>query len=150
MHNDIKATISKLSDDYISKIVPYLPYRAKSLKNLRSQFEVFSYRENSKSIKFSSKDDELIEYNVKKLINAIKHYDLNRGSFYVFTKTSADLQQNFDMLNFRPTGETSLGNWHTINRCPCQKENLKVFKVAKKGRKNQNSKSSEKDKKKHY
>ena len=76
INKDVKAAISKLSDDYISKIVSYLPYRAKSLKNFRSQLEVFSARESSKSIKFSSKDDELMEYNVKKLINAIKHYDL--------------------------------------------------------------------------
>ena len=113
INKHVKAAISKLSDDCISKIVSYLPYRAKSLKNFRSQLEVFSGKGSSKSIKFSSKDDELMEYNAKKLINAIKHYVLlpskvskNRGLFNVFTKTSADLQQNFDMLNFRATGET--------------------------------------------
>ena len=76
INKDVKAAISKLSGDHISKIVSYLPYRAKSLKNFRSQLEVFSGRESSKSIKFSSKDDELMEHNVKKRINAIKHYDL--------------------------------------------------------------------------
>ena len=70
---DVKAAISTLSDDYISKIVSYLPYRVKSLKNSRFQLDVFSGKESLKSIKFSSKDDELMEYNVKKLINAIKH-----------------------------------------------------------------------------
>ena len=161
INKDVKAAISKLSDDYISKIVSYLPYRAKSLKNFRSQLEVFSGKESSKSIKFSSKDDELMEYNVKKLINAIKHYDLlpskvskNRGLFNVFTKTSADLQQNFDMLNFRATGETEMNAFIKARvigtpstDAPVRRKNLKVFKGAKKERKNQNSKSSEKDKK---
>ena len=161
INKDVKAAISKLSDDYISKIVSYLPYRAKSLKNFQSQLEVFSGKESSKSVKFSSKDDELMEYNVKKLINAIKHYDLlpskvskNRGLFNVFTKTSADLQQNFDMLNFRATGETEINAFIKARvigtpstDAPVRRKNLKVFKGAKKERKNQNSKSSEKDKK---
>ena len=154
INKDVKAAISKLSDDYISKIT-------KSLKHFRSQLGVFSGEGNSKSTNFSSKDDESLEYNVKKLIAAIKEYDLlppklskNRGLVNVFTQTSADLQQNIDMLNFRTTGETEMNAFiksrvigTPSTDAPVRRKNLKVFKCAKKGRKNQNHKTSDKDKK---
>ena len=76
INKDVKAAITKPSDDYISKIVQYLPYQAKSLKHFQSQLGVFSDKRNSKSTYFSSKGDESLEYNVKKLIAAIKDNDL--------------------------------------------------------------------------
>ena len=104
-----------------------------------------------------------MEYNVKKLINALKHYDLlpskvskNRGLFNVFTKTSADLQQNFDMLNFRAPGETEMNAFIKARvigtpstDAPVRRKNLKVFKGAKKERKIKTVKVPKKTKK-HY
>ena len=57
INKDVKAAISMFSDDYISKIVQYLPYRAKSLEHFRSQLWVFSGEGNSKSANLSSKDN---------------------------------------------------------------------------------------------
>ena len=74
INEDVKAAISRFSDDYISKVVPYLPYRAEFVKNFRSQLSVFS--ETSKSVPLSSSDDQLSEKNIRKLVAAIKGSDL--------------------------------------------------------------------------
>ena len=75
IHKDVKAAISRLSDDCISKVVPYLPYRAEFVKTFRSQLSVFS--ETSKSVPLSSSDDDqLSEKNIRKLVTAIKGSDL--------------------------------------------------------------------------
>ena len=42
INKDVKAAIAKLSDDYISKVMQYLPYRAKSLKNFQFQLGGYS------------------------------------------------------------------------------------------------------------
>ena len=113
INKDVKAGISRLSDDYISKVVPYLPYRAEFVKNFRSQLSAFS--ETSKSVPLSSNDDQLSEKNIRKRVAAIKGSDLlplkisqNRGLVITFTKIQADLQQNTDMLNFRTNEETEM------------------------------------------
>ena len=58
------------------------------------------------------------------------------------------------MLNFRTTGETKMNAFiksrvigTPSTDVPIRRKNLKVFKCEKKGRKNQNSKTSDKDKK---
>ena len=59
INKDVKAAISRLSDDYKSKMVLYLSYRTEFLKNFRSQLSVFS--ETSTSVPLSSRDDQLSE-----------------------------------------------------------------------------------------
>ena len=113
INKDVKAAISRISDDYISKVVPYLPYRAEFVKNFPFQSSVFS--ETSRPVQLLSNDDQLSEKNIRKLVTAINGSDLlpskisqNRGLVNTFTKTQADLQQNIDMLNFRTTGQTEM------------------------------------------
>ena len=98
INKDVKGAISKLSDDYISRTTPYLPHRARSLENFRSQ--IFSQKNPTKQLIFSSKDDHTCEVNISKLVQAVKGSSLlpvivpdNRGLVNVFTKKSAEFNK---------------------------------------------------------
>ena len=138
INKDVKAAIAKLSDDYISKVVHYLPYRAESLKNFQSQLGVFSGIVASNLVSFSSKDDEVAENNIKNPVIAIKGSDLlpliiseNRGLVNVFTKISAKSQ-----VIGTPSADA-----------PVRRKSLKVFKCGKEAEKIQTIKNQKKTKK---
>ena len=122
---------------------------------------VFSGIVASNSVSFSSKDDEVAENNIEKLVIAIKGSGLlppiiseNRGLVNVFTKISADLKLKFDMLNFRKTGQNELNAFMKSRvigtpsaDAPVRRKNLKVFKCGKKAEKIKTIKNQKKTKK---
>ena len=108
-----KTSIVRPSKDYINRIAHYIPYRTKSLENLKHQiFPETKCEEVTITSSFTSKsDDKKYELNVQAQISAIKVYSLfpvegsNRGLVNPFTKKVASPSQSSDLLNFRSIGQ---------------------------------------------
>ena len=158
VNKDVKAAISKVTEDFIARITPYLPYRAKTLKNFRSELGFLSLE---KSNSFLDHSDKLTEENIRMFVFAIKNSGLlkcgtsNRGlvNVNVFTGQVADNQQHHDMLNFSTAGEKELTafikprilNMPSTN-APVRKKQLKMFSSASR-RKSNVSNKADKDRK---
>lgn len=99
--------------DYINRIVQYLPYRSKALKNLQN--ELFpTQKQKTTSIESpltTLPTDFKSEQNIHVQVSAIMKMGLlsitseNRGLVNVFTKKEANEVQKYDLLNFRAIGQ---------------------------------------------
>ena len=68
INKDVKAAISKVTWDFIARITPYLPYRAKTLKNFRSELGLLSLEKSNSLLDHS---DKLTDKNIRMFILAI-------------------------------------------------------------------------------
>ena len=111
INKDIKAAIRRVESEYIQRICPYLPTRARILKTLKSQMNLNRDVLNQSLMQISKKDQDF-EQNIRKIFCIAQEaklfpgtIDENRGLFNVFTNQVASPQVKEDMLSFVSIGE---------------------------------------------
>ena len=67
INNDMKTAISRVEPDYIQRICPYLPIRAKIIKKLKSQMNLDKTPKVNGSLKCISAKDTDFEKNVREI-----------------------------------------------------------------------------------
>ena len=76
INKDIKAAIRRIEPDYIQRICPYLPIRAKVIKTIKSQMNLSRACAVNPNIMNLSKQDVNFESNVRAIYNIVKNVNL--------------------------------------------------------------------------
>ena len=112
INKDIKAAISRVEPDYIQRIFPYLPIRAKIIKKLKSQMNLDKTPKVNDSLTCISGKDTDFEKNATEIHDIALTAQLlpaliteNRGLCNVFTNQPTTLQVKEDMF-----GLVTIGN----------------------------------------
>ena len=103
INKDIKAAIRKVKSEYIQRICPYLPTRARILKTLKSQMNLNRDVLNQSLMQISKKDQNF-EQNIRKIFCIVQEAKL----FPEITDKVASPQVKEDMLGFVSIGEREM------------------------------------------
>ena len=138
INKDIKAAISRVEPDYLQRICPYLPIRAKIIKK---QVSLDKTPKVDDSLTCISAKDTDFEKNVREIHDIALTAQLlpapiteNRGLCNVFTNKPATLQVKEDMFGLVKTGNREMDafvNSRILNvpstEPPVQRKKLKIF-----------------------
>ena len=108
-----KTSIVRPTKDYINRVAHYIPYRTKTLENLKHQlFPTAKHSLPTTTSAYSSDPSNLkSEKNIQAQIDSIQSHLLlatgegNRGLINPFSRKQASPKQQHDLLNFRSIGQ---------------------------------------------
>lgn len=111
INKSCKMAIVRPTEEYINRVIHYLPTRAKALDNLANQLPSTAKRAPPSCIATSNSRACRHKENVSNIVQAIEKHKLfaiptgNRGLFNAFTNEKATQQQTSDLLNYRHIGQ---------------------------------------------
>ncbi|CAC5392585.1 unnamed protein product [Mytilus coruscus] len=136
-----KNALNSFSQSSLANLTFYLPYRAKTLHNLKSELQLereegLYQREGTMSY-VKNAEKTVCEYMSNLETSSLFVINCNENLHHIFTRTETDHEQTDSLINYRKYGEEDLGNYlkcflfrtcETAGKPPPRKRrNLKTF-----------------------
>ncbi|VDI52433.1 Hypothetical predicted protein, partial [Mytilus galloprovincialis] len=136
-----KNALNSFSQSSLANLTFYLPYRAKTLHNLKSELQLereegLYQREGTMSY-VKNAEKTVCEYMSNLETSSLFDINCNEHLHHIFTRTETDHEQTDSLINYRKSGEEDMANYlkcflfrtyETAGKPPSRKRrNLKTF-----------------------